>query len=250
VKHAWCAALLLAASCARCGAGTSAPDAGPLVHRSIDLRTATLTAMPEFRDTRLLSGSAVLRRTLEGDPRDLEAATKRAVANNGWKEEPKVAGSKVLAAGKDPFRLEVEPTARGAELRLSMPIKDGDPMRFLGAPISITTEQLALYLPRPEGMTVMRERFEVSLEYTTIMVRAHFLVWQVVDLSTRGAWKLARVPEGFEVSRKEDGGIGDVPERVSLMLEDSATTARLSVDRDGKTVKVEYQLDTLGPPLP
>lgn len=239
------AALLAAASCSK--PRPAVPDAGQLVRRSTDLRTAVLAAMPEFRDTRLLAGSATLRRTVAGTPTALEADFKKALAHHRWKEEPRLQGEKVLAGAKEPFRLEVEPRPQGAELRLSVPVRDGDPARMLGAPISLTTEQLALYFPQLEGTAPVAERFEVALEYESFAFRTHFLVWQLVDLSTRVPWKLARVPEGFEVARKPDGGIGDVPERVSLALEDSTTGARVTVERDGKRVQVEYQLDTLGP---
>ncbi len=245
----WLAFLaVLGASCARCGGPAPVPDAGPLVRRATDLRTAVMTAMPEFRELRIVAGSAVLRRTVEGSVRALEAEVKKGAAANGWTMEPPVAGSKVLAAVKEPFRLEVEPTPRGAELRILLPVKDGDPARILGAPISITTEQLALYFPKLEGTVPVRERFEVTLDYESFDFRTHFLVWQLVDLSTRGAWKLKAVPEGFEVARKADGGIGDVPERVELLLEDPHTQARVLVNRDGRHVTVEYQLETLSPP--
>jgi hypothetical protein len=151
-------------------------------------------------------------------------------------------------AVKEPFRLEVEPTLRGAELRISLPLKDGDAARIVGAPISITTEQLALYLPKLEGTTPVSERFEVRLDYESYGFRTRFLVWQLVHLSTRGAWKLKSVPEGFEVGRKEDGGAGDVPERVELLLEDTNTHATVHVRRDGKHVTVVYELDTLAAP--
>jgi hypothetical protein len=245
-------ALLWAGACAKCGGEKptvlAVPDAGTLVRRSTDLRTAVMTAMPEFRDTRLLHGSAVLRRTVEGEAPTWEADARRGFAANGWAEAPAAAGSKVLVAGKEPFRLEVERRPRGAELRVSLPLRDGDVARILSAPISITTEQLALYFPKLAGTAPVRERFEVTLGYESFAFRTHWLVWQLVDLSTRGAWKLARVPEGFEVGRKSDGGIGEVPARVSLLLEDSATGARVAVDRDGKNVTVEYQLDTLAAP--
>ena len=218
------------------------------MRRSTDLRTAVLTAMPEFRDTTIREGSAVLRRTVEGVPRAFEADVRKTIASNGWTEEPAVAGSKRIVAVKEPFRLEAEPTPRGAELRISLPVKNGDPGRIMGAPISITTEQLALYLPKIEGTVPVAERFEVTLDYESFAFRTHFLVWQLVDLSTRGAWKLKAVPEGFEVKRKEDGGIGEVPERVELLLEDTNTAARVHVRRDGKHVTVQYELETLGQP--
>lgn len=239
------AALLAAAACSK--AKPTPPDAGQWVRRSTDLRTAVLTAMPEFRETRILSGSATLRRTVAGAPSALEADVKKALAHHGWTEEPRVAGQKTLAGAKDPFRLEVEPQAGGAELRLSLPVRDGDPARMLASPTSISTEQLALYFPRLEGTAPVRERFEVALEYESFASRTQFLVWQLVYLSTRGPWKLARVPEGFELALKPDGGVGDVPERVSLALEDSTTGARVTVERDGKRVQLEYQLDTLAP---
>jgi hypothetical protein len=246
------AALLLCvgASCAKCTAPVTpaVPDAGTLVRRATDLRTAVLTAMPEFRDTTLKEGSAVLRRTLEGKPRALEEDVRKGIVANGWKEEPAVAGSKRMVATRDPFRLEVQPTPRGAELRISLPVKDGDAARIMGAPISITTEQLALYFPKIEGTVPVAERFEVTLDYESYPFRTHFLVWQLVDLSTRGAWKLQSVPEGFEVKRREDGGIGEVPARVEFTLEDTATQARVHVLRDGKHVTVEYELETLAAP--
>ena len=154
------------------------PDAGALVRRSTDLRTAVMTAMPEFRDTRLLQGSAVLRRTVEGDAPTWEADARKGFASNGWAEEPAAAGARVLVAGKEPFRLEVERGPRGVELRVSLPLRDGDVARILSAPISITTEQLALYLPRLEGTAPVRERFEVSLDYESFAFRTHWLVWQ------------------------------------------------------------------------
>jgi hypothetical protein len=101
----------------------------------------------------------VLRRTLVGEASGLVAAARASFEANGYAEET-TPGAKTLAATRGVFRLEVEPRPAGAELRLSLPINDGDAARLLGAPISMTTEQLALYFPKPPGLEVAGERFE------------------------------------------------------------------------------------------
>lgn len=243
------AALALAASAlaaCTCPEVDKAPPQPQLVRRSTDLRTAVLTALPEFRELKLVSGSAVLRRKLSGQV--LASEVRKTFAASGWTEEPQVAGDGTIAGTRREFRLEAEVGERGGEERLVLPIRDGDPAKLLSAPISMTTEHLALELPKHRRAATQWERFEVTLEYEAQPARAHFLVWQLVDLCTRGQWKLAQVPPGFEVGRKPDGGIGEVPEEVALALEDRASKARLSVDRRGGRVRLEYQLDTLAPP--
>lgn len=242
------ALVLLAAALAscRCHEAGRAPPPPQLLRRSTDLRTAVLAALPEFREVKLVSGSAVLRRKLAGPV--LGAEVRETFAAGGWKQEPQLQGEKTLAATRGDFRLEADLGERGGEARLLLPIRDGDPAKLLTAPISMTTEHMALELPRLKRATMAWERFEVTLEYEAQPERAHFLVWQLVDLCTRGQWKLAQVPQGFEVARKPDGGIGEVPEQVSLAMEDSSSKARLLVDRRGGRVRVEYQLDTLAAP--
>lgn len=247
------AALALAlglAGCARCGKArpTAAPEQ-PMLKRSTDLRTAVLTAFPEFRYTVLREGGVVLRRTLAGDTSDFERAARAAFGLHAFREEP-AGGPRALKATRDQFILEADWTDDAAELRLRLPLVQGDMEKLLSAPISLTTEQLALFFPVPKDLPVQSERFEVHLVWEAEDYRTAFLVWQLVDLATRSTWTLDAVPPGFEVARRPDGGPGAVPDQVSFELTEKTSEATLKVARDRTRVTADYLLRTLQPRPP
>jgi hypothetical protein len=242
----WLCVLMLAAcsKASRPDAGGSEPvrppkpsyDAGSvLVHRATDLRTAMMEAYPEFRGARIVEGSATLFRRLDRNhPLDEVIPI---IEKNGFtvtREEDR------LTAYRAPYTLEV----LGPNVSVSLPLVDGDAAKLLGAPSSMSTEQLSLWFPKVAGSAIDSESFQVRLKYEGNATRAGYIAWQLVSLSTAGSWKVEKYPEGYELARRPDGGGGGTPDEYSLTMVDSNTKAKLDVRRKGAQVDVRYTLKT------
>lgn len=235
MKRAWLVALALS-GCSRCGT-PPAPDAGlTRIHRSTDLKTAVFTAYPEFRGARVMEGSAALVRTVDRDVA-LDPALLEVVQKNGF---ALALDAGTLTATRAPYTLQVA----GPTLTVSLPITEGDIGKLLNAPLTMTTEQMAVWFPKPTGATVTAEEFRLRLVYDSIAWRAGYLAWQMVDLNTQGTWKVEAYPEGYERKRRPDGGGGASPDAYALALVDTNTSARIEVHRDGGFVQLDYVLKT------
>lgn len=232
--------LLVATGCSRCGPPGPVDAAVARVHRSIDLRTAVLSCYPENRGARVLDGSAALVRTLDR-PIRLEGEVAEVVRRNGF--ELAVDGG-VLLATRPPYTLRID----GSAMQVSLPVGDGDVAKLLGVPNPMSSEQLGLWFPRPEGASVVAESFVLSLRYQSSVWRAGYLAWQMAHLNTRGTWRVAKWPEGYELERRPDGGGGGTPDVYSLTMTDNTTDARIEVHREGAFVDLKYVLATEGPP--
>lgn len=214
------------------------PDAGTQarVHRSIDLKTAVFTAYPEFRGARVMDGEAALVRTMDTAV-PLSPEVLGVVEKNGFALSR---DGGVLVATRAPYTLTVD----GPTLTLAIPVTEGDIGKLLNAPLTVTTEQLALWYPKPLPGHIAAEEFRLRLVYDSVAWRAGYLAWQMVHLNTAGSWKVERYPDGYERERRPDGGGGGTPEAYDLALVDSNTTARIEVRRDGGYVRLDYLLKT------
>lgn len=232
-------ALLLLGGCT-CKPKDPVRDAGTArIHRSTDLKTAVFTMYPEFRGARVMAGGAVLTRTMNG-PVPLDAPLLETVTKNGFA----LGGDGgMLLATRAPYTLRVE----GPVLAVSLPIVEADIGKLLNAPLSMTSEQIALWFPKPTGVALASEEFRVKLIYDSIAWRTSFLVWQMVTLNAQGTWRVTQYPDGWEKNWRPDGGGGAIPGAFSMSLVDQSTTARIDVVRDGGFVQVEYVLATEEP---
>lgn len=200
------------------------------------MKTAVFTAYPEFRGARVMQGGVELVRTVDR-PVPLEGDVLEAVKKNEF--EVTIDGG-VLLATRPPYTLRIE----GQQLVVSMPVVEADIGKLLNAPLTMTTEQIALWFPKLPGSTVIDEKFHLVLVYDSIAWRAGFLAWQMVDLNTQGSWRVETYPEGFERTRRPDGGGGGTPMAYSIALVDTNTSARIEVHRDGGFVQLDYVLRT------
>ncbi len=237
MRH-WVGLLLLAATgCSRCeGPRPIPPDAGTRIHRSTDVKTALFTIYPEFRGAQVVEGSYALVRTVDRKV-PLDGDVLLSVKKN---EFVVVVDGGSLSATRAPYSLHIE----GNQLVLSLPLVEADVGKLLNAPVTMTTEQLAIWFPRLPGAKVIDERFRMTLLYDSPGWRAGYLAWQMVELNTHGSWRVEAYPEGYEPTRKADGGGGTTAQAYSLALVDTNTTARLEVHRDGGLVQLDYELRT------
>lgn len=230
-----------AAGCRGCGP-SQPPDAGVFT-RSTDLRTAVFTLMPELRGLQLRSGEARVVRTVRWSRKaSLEDAVLALAAKNGFLPPD---GGGALAA-RPPFQLRLAGEGEERELSVVLPIGESELNRLLTAPASMSSEQLALYLPWPEGAQVVSERFVLELAYESRPARAAFLTWQMVSMLTGAGWKVDRYPEGFQADRLPDGGAGEVPQAFELEARNAGSGAMARVRRDGGLVHLTYTLAVKG----
>jgi hypothetical protein len=201
------------------------------VKRSIDLRSALLIAFPEYRGAFITEGSAVLIRRYAALP---EEALARALEANRFTAAPDGGFS------RPPFHL-----ARPAPstLALTLPVDMATVEKVLQSPMSISSMEMGLYLPR--GLEVDDERYALTLHYRAQSPsRGAFLARQVLELLlANGQWVPGPLPDGWE-PRPDDGGYGAVPEAFEVRLTERGSGATLDVWRDGAEVRVKYQLVT------
>jgi hypothetical protein len=233
LKWAW-ALVLMASGCSRCGAPPA--PAVKRIHRSTDLRTAVFTAFPEFRGAQVVEGNAELVRTFDR-PVMPEKEVLETVGKNGFQM---ALDAGALLATRAPFVLRLE----GTQLAVSLPLRNSDIGKLLGAPTAMTTEQLALWFPKISGANLVGETFRVTLRYESADWRTAYLAWQMVDLNSHGSWRVAKWPEGYDRERRPDGGGGATPDVYSLELTDNTTQARIQVHRDRAFVDLTYLLQT------
>ncbi len=244
----WALLSLLLVSCSRCAGPKPAPiDAGvtvrvPTTH-STDLRTVLLISYPEYRGTNFKSGVARLTRTYSGDG-DWSARTRELFKTNRVNELPSADGVEGML---DLFRLKVVPTPGGAVGTISLPV-DGETLsRLYTNPASLSTMQLGLYLPRKD-VVIARDVFDFDLDYDAVSERrASFLTRQLVELMLGNSqWKVGPLPEGWGPP-PGDGGFGSVPDEFTVQLTGVVDGAVVTVKRQGRSVKVNYQLVTFEP---
>lgn len=233
------------ASCSRCGgakevdAGVTVTVAAPRTH-STDLRNVLLVVYPEYRGTNFKSGVARLTRTYSGGG-DWKARTRELFTTNRVTETPSSDG---VEGTFDLFRLKVVPAEGGAVGTIALPV-DGETLaRLYTNPASLSTMQLGLYLPRKD-VTITRDVFDFDLEYEAVSEhRASFLTRQLVELMLGNSqWTLGPVPEGWGPP-PGDGGLGSVPDAFEVKLTGVVDGAVVTVNRQGRVVKVNYRLVT------
>ncbi len=224
-----------AGGCSKCGAPTGTPasahDAGAAVRRAIDLRSAMMAALPEWRGVEIESGRATLLREVDG-PFDA-AKLKEGFTRNGFALEDADGG---VRGRRDRFILSAEPGL----LRWELPLKPDDPDRLIASPTVMTTEHMATWFPPGSGEE-RKETFTLAFSYTGKPARVDFLTRQLFDLSTRGSWTVEAAPVW-----PPDGG--EAPAHLHFALLDRATGARLGCTREGERVSLSYQLVTFERP--
>lgn len=231
---------LLGASCGKCG-NTSVPEvseAGPRRVGATDLRSALFTVFPEFRYAILTRGSALVERTVEwklpAQTSLVDAVRPHALAK----------GFSVADSGHDfvhaPFALDVESLPDGrVRLWVGLPITQADVGKLLQSPSPMGTDALAHWLPDLPQSRRLEENFVFKIQYQgSSEARTDFLVRQMVDLLQAGDWKVESLPEGWELNRRPDGGVGGVPSAFSLRLKNVRDFSTIAVERKGTQVAV------------
>lgn len=216
--------LMFATSCSKCGT-QAAHDAGTPLRRAIDLRSAMIATLPEWRYIMIDAGQAVLHRELLG-PFDA-AAAKKGFEKNGFTLEDSEVGVK---GKRDRFVLLATPGA----VEWRMQLQPDDPDKLIAAPNVMSTENMATWFPPGLGEEV-KETFTLTMAYSAKTSRVEFLTRQLFDLSTHGTWKVVEDPHFTDAGQEE---------HFRFVLLDKATQARLTCTRDGDHVGLEYVLVT------
>ncbi len=196
-----------------------------MVRHAVDLRTALIATLPEYRYITIDPGQAVLHRELTG-AFDAEAVT-RGFEKNGFTLE---AGDAGVRARRDRFVLVAAP----GMIEWRMQLQADDPERVVAAPNVMSTENMATWFPPGVGEE-QRETFTLTMGYSAKPERVEFLTRQLFDLSTRGTWTVVEDPHWPDAGQAEHW---------RFVLQDKATTARLTCVRDGNQVALEYLLVT------
>ena len=224
--------LLLLLSCS-CKKPPEVLDAGTLIERGTDLRSALTTIFPEWRGAQVLIGRAQITRELSpaGQP-ELDKAL-AAAKDNGFTGEPPT---------RAPFILEQKLQGTTLRQEIRLPLSNDEIARILAAPASITTEAIAHWLPK--AAPKVQEEFELEIIWAaTDAARADFLVWQLTDGARATGWTHETLPSGFELQRV-DGGPVQVPQELTLVLRNEHLGAVLEIDRKGDRAKLRYRLKT------
>jgi hypothetical protein len=223
-------ACLLLASCSKCGTSSTvdaAVDAGPArlgtPNRSVDFRTVIVWLFPEYRGTAVLETTATLTRQIPGltaAQRDegLKALKWEVAEDGGWR----FSTFHLSQLNDDTLAVTVS--------------YDVDQLGHLYiAPTGLTSEELALYLPR--NVKPGAERFDFNVRYTSSPERSRELIRQASTLLVgSGQWKLTTPPEEWT-----DAMPAAMSERVELK---GADTATITYERIGGRVFAHYSLDT------
>lgn len=244
MRGSFLAVAVWAAGCAKCGPPAvvdAGVDAGSAVtaqgeRRSIELRTAIVQMFPEYRDVAVLSTRAKVTRVIPGLS---DAQRDASLARLGWRRR----ADGGPGWGLNRFHLEqVAPDA----LEISLPVDiEALGLLFL-APSSISSMDLANYLPR--DLPVGSERFEFEVRYATAPERAITRVRQAVTLlQANGQWRLTRSPEGWAPpdAGAPDGGAA-LPDDFSVEVR-SVDDATIRWERRRGQVEVTYDWLIIAP---
>jgi hypothetical protein len=215
--------------CSKCP--SSAPDAGTLVERATDLRTALQLVFPEYRGTRVMSAGATLTRTVAPATAAELAMAKQAAAQNGFTGEP---------LKRDPFTMELKLEGDVLTMTLSLPLSSEEIGRIYAAPAALSSGSMANWFPKLAA-PVQREVFEVKLDWQAVRpARASFLNWQLVDGARNASWRIEGAPVEFSVDAGPDG----VPDPFKVALVDPSTTGRIDLERSEEYGHLKYTLVT------
>jgi|CXWL01.1.fsa_nt_gi hypothetical protein len=228
---------LFLAGCRKGGGSTA--DAGSPRNRSMDLRTGLTLIFPEWRGAQVVAGHARVSRRVQPVPKEWKRDSEVALTANQFKVSSE--GDR-LVASREPFSSSAEVMGEGLVQVVSIPLTADDVARIFQSPAPLSSEQLAMWLPRFPG-SQYTEEFTLSLHYRTVPNRADFLTRQLVELSTAGLWKVKSLPKDWG-ENKPDGGYGSVPEvfELTMIEQDSGATIELKKERDD--VSVTYRLPT------
>jgi hypothetical protein len=228
-KPTFAVVMLLALGCTRPGV----PDAGTVVERGTDLRSAITTIFPEYRGAMLAGGRAQVTRTVAPVTEAQLAEARATAVQNGFSGDPPT---------RKPFVLEQHLDAGVLTQELAMGLSPDELGRVVAAPAAMTSEAMAHWLPKlPAGKS--HEELEVELLWIAKDVaRADFLVWQLTDGALSAGWQ-AELPPGF-TRHRPDGGAGEVPRELSLTVKNDALGARFEIERKGERARLRYVLTT------
>lgn len=225
-------AVLGLAGCAKCGGG--AVDAGidaavAQVRRSTDLRNAFIQGYPEYRDTALLDSKVRVTRVIPGltaQQRDEGLAKLRWLVSD--------AGS-----GWDLNRFHLEQAAHDT-LVMTLPLTVDDVGHIFLSPTSLSSMEMAMYLPRQ--LPIGKETFEVEVHYSSSAERCLIRVRQAVTLLLgNGQWRVTSAPPAWS---PDAAGDSELPE--NFVVEVTGTDgAHIAFDRARGQVRVKYSLVTV-----
>lgn len=240
-----CLSLVLS-SCSRCSGPAPEVDAGPVWYQplstaqrerhSSDLRSALMVIYPEYRETKVKGGRVLLTREghSAGPVRELMQQTFKANGFAESLEDGKLTGTR----GELIARLVSE--SPKTVIDVGLPVTAQALENIYAAPSSMSTQELALYLPRdPKAFTTDRETFEFVVNYEAFTAeRARFLVHQAVSLLLKNEqWQPTQpLPEGFA-----DGGL---PEQLAVQLVFPSDGSVVEFRRAGAQVQASFRLVT------
>ena len=141
-----------------------------------------------------------------------------------------------------PFALDVEkiPNER-FRFVVGLPLQQSYVGRLLQSPAPMTSDQLAHWLPLPPDAEILKETFVLDLEYVgKTRAVTDGLARQMIDLLLAGPWTLSAFPEGWQVGKSEDGGVGRVPAEFEIALHRIYGGTEVQVNKRGDRVAVRY----------
>lgn len=227
---------------------SSTLDAGAPLNRSMDLRTALTLIFPEWRGAQVIDGHASVIRKLKPVPKEWKRDSEVALKANQFRVSESAKGqggakdSEALQGIREPFDVVIGVAGDVLQQVANIPLSADDVSRIFQSPAPLSSEQLAMWLPRfPNSQ--LSEEFSLSLHYRAVPRRADFLVRQLVDFNTASLWKVMKLPDGWN-EKTADGGHGNVPENFILEMVEKDSGASIEVKKEGDDVWLTYLLPT------
>lgn len=248
------AAALFVASCSKCGeapkvtesqrsvgVGDASIDLLPGQKQAaavaVDLKTAIVTTVPEFRGIRNLVAIAVLEEVLLDDPSDggnLAAALEPEFPSRRFKPAASDAGA--LIAQNKPFFAEAERVNGHPVVRVGLVIPGEQFPDVLQTPAPMTSEQLATLLPVPAGTHFLQDTFIFEAHYSADPQTSTMLLRQLVDSHLKAGWASESAPR--ELLTQDAGTLN---ENFSAVLKDPVRGGTLVIGRIGQRVTVTWE---------
>lgn len=228
----WLLWAVVLSGCAKCGGGAvdAGVDAGVRqVRRSTDLRNVVIQTYPEYRDTAFLDATVRVTRVIFG----LTAAAR----DEGLKKLNWLVSDG--GSGWDLNKFHLDQPAHDT-LQMALPLNVDDLGRLYLAPASLSSMEMAMYLPR--NLPIGKETFEVDLHYSSSAERCTIRVRQAVSLLiANGQWRVTRSPPEWSPDAAGDDGL---PEEFAVEVT-GTDGARITFKRTRGQVRVNYSLVTV-----
>ncbi|MFL5321434.1 MAG: hypothetical protein ACJ790_17365 [Myxococcaceae bacterium] len=245
------ASVIAFAGCSKCGSGnptgagnnetagteTDGSWTPPPGYVSVDLRSAIITAVPEWRGMRDLFAVAVLEETLLDDPSDggdLAAALAPEFPSRRFVAASSDAGA--LIAQNKPFFAEAERIDGKPVVRVGIVVPGEQFAGVMQTPAPITTEQLRTLIPVNRNTRFTKENFIFEAHYKTSLANGATLLQQLTDSLLKSGWTVGQAPNALFTP-----DAGTLPPEFKAELRDPTRKGTMTIGRSGEQVTVVWQ---------